>query len=31
MPSWFGIGDTVCLQTEVRLVDAAGEGTVTIE
>jgi hypothetical protein len=31
MPSRFGIGDTVRLQGEVRLVDAAGEGTVTIE
>ena len=31
MPAKFGIGDQVCLQGEVRLVDAAGEGTVTIE
>jgi hypothetical protein len=31
MPAKYGIGDQVCLQGEVRLVDAAGEGTVTIE
>jgi hypothetical protein len=31
MPAKYGVGDTVCLQGEVRLVDAAGEGTVTVE
>jgi hypothetical protein len=31
MPARFGIGDQVCLQGEVKLVDAAGDGTVTIE
>ena len=31
MPARFGIGDEVSLRGTVRLVDAAGDGTVTIE
>ena len=31
MPARFGIGDEVALRGTVRLVDAAGDGTVTIE
>ncbi len=31
MPARFGIGDQVCIQGEVRLINAGGEGTVTIE
>ena len=31
MPARFGIGDEVTLRGTVRLIDAAGDGTVTIE